>query len=168
MKTVFIAFLFITGLTTTSWSQDEVSATRQVYLQNVSNINYQLQSIDNKWTWLKSDPTEDSIAIAQGWYDKQAARREQLMKDLVTFRYEQLASYYQQIIDFSNAGKLDLPATWKEINENRSLLAPSFPPTDETLSETESAAIVKDWIASYEKEYELFTAYLENLVLTYS
>ena len=46
--------------------------------QEIKNLEYQLEALDNKEAIIRQDPEETRIATAQGWFEKTEATRAQI------------------------------------------------------------------------------------------
>lgn len=154
------------GLNAYSNQTVSISETHQIYLDKAGPIEKRIAEIDFKWNWIVSTPSEDSIAIAQGWYVYMGAQRDQLKADLVSAKIEQLENYYQDIVDLFSSQMDVLNSKISEMKESRNQFAPNYPLIEEYKSSSHlNTEALSKWIADYSKEYSDFTIFLEKLVL---
>ena len=73
MKLYFLALIFICSYL--SYGQNPTQAHNDSIKLN--NVNLKIDAVRTKRDFIKSDPVEDSIAVAQNWY---AQNEEQLMR----------------------------------------------------------------------------------------
>jgi len=150
-------------------SQSEISGiskTRQLYLEKASPIERRIAEIDLKWNWIVATPSEDSIAKAQGWYVFMGAQKDQLKRDLLVFKIEQLKNYYQDILDLHAGQESEQVSAISAMEQNRATLAPAYPLLNVYIpsSDIEIETLTK-WVIDYPQQYLDLTLYLEKLVL---
>jgi hypothetical protein len=153
---------------TNATESQETSATRQTYLQKIQILERQLADIDLKWNWVMSNPQEDSIAKAEGWYTFMDTRRRDLNAEVVHVKLEQLINYYNDILKFPETEQTIKIKLIPEMQINRKSTAPDYPDHADYLpaTDTEVAALEK-WIMDFPDQYTALTNSLESLVTYY-
>lgn len=169
MRSKNLIYSLIFSLVAFTFSLDALSqtqsTTRTTYLENVINIERQIVAFETKIAWVVNNPAEDSIAKAEGWYDKMNNNLNNFKDQIVVFQIEQIKNYYNEILIFPMTEAEIQNSVIPEMNQKRKELAADYPIVEEFIPESdETIAVLSAWISEFPLQYESFTSYLETLV----
>ena len=169
---VFAFFFTKTALPQANHKNDDQTAikssTRIMSLEKIKRIENQISAFETKVNWVKNNPAEDSLAKAEGWYDKMNINLEKFRKQIVLVKGEQIQNYYGDILKLPfDTGHIQHKIIPEMINK-RVELAPNYPVIEEFIpTSISSVNSLEIWIKEFPKQYENFTSYLEILVINH-